>query len=423
MNSKRSLATLIVILLVVAIVGYFALNGFTVGKYIISPLPKAIKQGLDLTGGVSAVYQASDLDDPNLEENLASAVAVFRTRLDAEGFTEATISQSGERIRIEIPVNETNNIQDPNEITAYLTATARVMFVAPTGSLIFEGKDMEEVEAVYNNSTGEYNVRFKLYPEAANAFAEATTKFVGQTISIFLDETMISRPTVESTIAGGEGYITGNFTAESAQQLANQIRSGVMPLELDEIEVRSISATLGDQALERGVLAGIIGIALVMLFMLLAYRMCGLVADIALVIYLILVFFAMATIESVQLTLPGIAGIILAVGMAVDANVIIFERINEELQNGKSMRTAAQAGFNRAFSAILDSNITTIIAAIVLLILGTGSIKGFAYTLLIGIVASFFTAVLITRGLFKLFININSNPKLYSRSSKKRGAE
>ncbi|MGI6192576.1 MAG: protein translocase subunit SecD, partial [Christensenellales bacterium] len=229
------------------------------------------------------------------------------------------------------------------------------------------------------------------------------------------DDEVISTARVSSAITTGSGQITGGFDYESASRLANQIRSGVIPIDMAEIEVRSISATLGEGALSNSILAGIIGVILVMVFMIVMYKLSGVVADIALAVYILLVFFALATVPGVQLTLPGIAGIVLAIGMAVDANVIIFERMREEVVAGRSMKNACQNGFKRAFSAILDSNVTTIIAAVVLLYFGSGTIQSFAVTLLIGIIASFVTAVFVSRGLLKLFINITDKPALYCR--------
>lgn len=414
---KKSIVWLSVILVALCAFGFLALNGMTIGRVTVKPLASAIKQGLDLTGGVSAVYEAADINDPDLQENLGAVMAVFRTRLDAEGFTEATVTQQGtSRIRIEIPINKSQQIEDPNEITSYLVATAKVTFVDNDGNAMFEGKDMVDVGVVMEKS-GEYAVAFELNEAAAKTFAKVTSEYVGtsKTISIKLDEEVISKARVSSAITSGKGEITGGFDYESASRLANQIRSGVIPIEMNEIEVRSISATLGEGALSNSIVAGIIGVILVMAFMIAVYKMAGVVADIALAIYILLVFFALATVPGVQLTLPGIAGIVLAVGMAVDANVIIFERIREEVKAGRSMKTACENGFKRAFSAILDSNVTTIIAAVVLLYFGSGTIQSFATTLLIGIIASFVTAVVVSRGILKLFINISDKPALYCR--------
>lgn len=225
---------------------------------------------------------------------------------------------------------------------------------------------------------------------------------------------------MESVIPNGEGQITGNFTQEGATELAMQIESGALPLDMTEIEVRSVSASLGDQALQNGILAGIIGVIILFIYMIVFYRLPGLVADIALVGYISITLFLISLFE-IQLTLPGIAGIILGIGMAVDANVVIFERFKEEVRAGKSLRASLKAGFSKAFRAIADANVTTIIAAIVLAIFGTGSIKGFAYTLIISIVVSMFSAIVITRFLLTRIVNLNiKNMALYVRLGGKK---
>jgi preprotein translocase subunit SecD len=231
---------------------------------------------------------------------------------------------------------------------------------------------------------------------------------VGQIISIKLDGESISDPRVNTAIVGGKGYIEGMADIEEAKNLAIKIESGALPVELKQLEARTIGATLGANALDTGITAGIIGIAAVLLFMLLYYRLPGLVADLALVAYLLIVLFIIV-VANITLTLPGFAGIILSVGMAVDANVIIFERIKEERRTGKTLRAAMDAGFHKAFSAIIDSNITTLIAAVVLLIFGTGPIQGFAKTLMIGILVSMFSALVVTRWLLRKIINLKIN--------------
>ena len=339
---------------------------------------------------------------------------VFRNRLDAKGFTEATIVRQGtDRIRVEIPINETSDTTDPNEISMFIGKPAKLELIDPNGNVIIEGKDIVSAQLQFNEN--EPVVGFKLQPEGAKAFAEATTEFQGQVITIELDGQVISAPTVNTPILAGEGIIEGGFTQDSARDLALQIESGALPIELEEIEVRSISASLGVDALSKSILAGAIGIAVLLLFMLIYYRLPGLVANMALIVYMLIVLILIATIPGVQLTLPGIAGIILGIGMAVDANVIIFERFKEELRTGKTLRSSLNSGFSKAFSAIIDANITTVIAAIVLMIFGTGPIKGFAYTLTIGIVTSMFTALVVTRLLLKLIMGLNiKNKKFYT---------
>ena len=283
----------------------------------------------------------------------------------------------------------------------------------------------EALEVARGNAemNGLENVRFEahncfdhlreLTDEGAKIFAEATAANLGKTISITLDGETISRATVNTVIAGGNGEITGNFTADEAKNLATLILSGALPLNLTQLEVSAISATLGVEALDRAIQAGIIGVALVMLFMLFRYRLCGLVADIALTIYIMIVVLLLA-LTGAQLTLPGVAGIILGIGMAVDANVVIFERIREEVKNGRPIGSAVRKGFSNALSAIIDSNVTTIIAAVVLYAFGTGSVRGFALTLGIGVATSLVTAVFVTHKLLDIFADLGiKNQKLY----------
>jgi protein-export membrane protein SecD len=235
-------------------------------------------------------------------------------------------------------------------------------------------------------------------------------------ISIRLDDDSISEPTVQSIISDGRGIISGMEDDDAARTLANLIISGALSVELTLSEMNAISATLGEEAIGNSVIAGIVGIILVMLLMLIVYRLPGLIADMALCIYILIVFYAVALIGGIQLTLPGIAGILLGVGMAVDANVIIFERFREELKQGRPLDSAVERGFKNALRAIIDSNVTTVIAGLVLMNYGTGPIKGFAITLVIGIVVSMFTAVLVTRFLLKQVVRLNrTNLTLYSR--------
>ena len=247
-------------------------------------------------------------------------------------------------------------------------------------------------------------------------------KPIGRRWRVELDGEVISAPKVNQAITGGQGYIEGNFTAESAQQLAMLIQSGALPLDIEQIEVRTISATLGEDALSTSMTAAVIGVLLVIVFMLVIYRLPGVMASLALLIYILIDLFLLAVIPGVQLTLPGIAGIVLSIGMAVDANVIIFERMKEEMRAGKTVRASVESGFKRAFSAILDSNITTIIAGLVLMIFGAGTIKGFAITLTIGVVCSMFTAVVVTRFLLRQMVGLNfTNHRLYGVRDAKEG--
>lgn len=431
----RNVVILLLVALIIASCAFVVVNGFTYGEQgenTFSPL-RSIKMGLDLTGGVYIVYEAADPSVEDLDTKLNGAMDIFRTRLDSRGFTEATITKQGtDKIRVEIPINSTSEITDPSEVISFISEPAELKFLKPDGTVIMEGSDITKAEPMMqqadSTSASQYIVSFEMSDEGAKAFEEATTELAevyaaGNSseayITITLDGNVISQASVTKAISGGSAIIEGNFTQQEVQDLAMQIESGALPLTLNVTEQRSISATLGDEALDNGILAGIIGMCILMVFMIVMYRVPGVMADIALIAYITLVLFALALFE-IQLTLPGIAGIILGIGMAVDANVIIFARFKEEHYAGKSIRASLKSGFSKAASAIIDGNVTTIIAAVVLGIFGTGSIKGFAYTLGISIVVSMISALLITQILMKLLTNIAPNgEKMYMAPLKK----
>lgn len=406
----RAVISLVAIVVVVAVCAYLGLLGFGKGTMInyLKPWGDAISLGLDLRGGVYTVYQAEDNGDPDFDTKMESTVSILTSRLTRQGFTEATVTRQGsDRIRVEIP-----NVSDPNQILTIIGTPAQLYFVDEDGNNLMEGSMVKNAQAAQDQD-GKPCIAFELTDEGAKIFAEATAANLGKTISITLDGETISRATVNTVIAGGKGEITGNFTADEAKNLATLILSGALPLNLTQLEVSAISATLGVEALDRAIQAGVIGVILVMLFMLFRYRLCGLVADIALTIYIMIVVLLLA-LTGAQLTLPGVAGIILGIGMAVDANVVIFERIREEVKVGRPIGSAVRKGFSNALSAIIDSNVTTIIAAVVLYAFGTGSVRGFALTLGIGVATSLFTAVFVTHKLLDIFADMGiKNQKLY----------
>ena len=406
----RAVISLVAIVVVVAVCAYLGLFGFGKGTMInyLKPWGDAISLGLDLRGGVYTVYQAEDNGDPDFDTKMESTVSILTSRLTRQGFTEATVTRQGsDRIRVEIP-----NVSDPNQILTIIGTPAQLYFVDEDGNNLMEGSMVKNAQAAQDQD-GKPCIAFELTDEGAKIFAEATAANLGKTISITLDGETISRATVNTVIAGGKGEITGNFTEDEAKNLATLILSGALPLNLTQLEVSAISATLGVEALDRAIQAGVIGVILVMLFMLFRYRLCGLVADIALTIYIMIVVLLLA-LTGAQLTLPGVAGIILGIGMAVDANVVIFERIREEVKVGRPIGSAVRKGFSNALSAIIDSNVTTIIAAVVLYAFGTGSVRGFALTLGIGVATSLFTAVFVTHKLLDIFADMGiKNQKLY----------
>ena len=418
---SKSIAKFSIVFIIIALLAYIAAFGIQIGdKQIYKALDPehGIKRGIDLAGGSEIVFEP-DTDKKVTDEQLDSAQEVLRTRLTSLGYTEAVVSKQGsDRIRVEIP-----SVDNPEEAVDILGATAKLSFVDYEGNEILTGEDVESAKAAYDvvdsNGSKAYIVKLKFNSEGTKKFAEATAKISQYTdgnnfIAIMLDDKTVSSPSVKQAIDSDECYIEGaDFDQNNTATLASQIQAGQLPFSLTPVDMKSIGATLGENALDSSLLAAGIGLIIVMLFMIIMYRMCGLVASIALIGYVAIVALILGGFR-INLTLPGIAGVILTIGTAVDANVIIFERVKEELSNGKTIRAAVDAGFNRAFTAILDSNVTTVIAAVVLWIFGTGTIKGFAITLFIGTIASMFTAIFVTRFLLRQLMGFNlKNPKLY----------
>jgi len=403
---SKSLLVFAALVLLISLFAYIAFYGLNIGKYEILPVQKMIKLGLDLRGGATVLLEAKDNpNDPITDEKMTRAVATIRQRIDALGVAEPVITKVG-RDRIEVQLPE---IQDPQRALELIGQTAQLEFVEEeTKTVILTGNDIKKAEAQYSQSgTGmgqEPVVAFELTPAGAKKFAEATKKNIGKVIGIYLDKKPISLPTVNSEIPNGKGIITGSATMEEAGDLATLIRAGALPVQLETLSVTAVGPQLGANSFEQSITAGQIGIILVFLFMIFYYRIPGAIADITLVLYLTLTLFALAAMKA-TLTLPGIAGLVLSVGMAVDANVVIYERIKDELKLGKTLRAGIESGFRRAFLTIFDSNLTTIIACVILFYFGAGPIKGFAVTLIVGVILSMFTAITVTRLLMKLLTN------------------
>ena len=376
----------------------------------------AINKGLDLVGGSSITFKAlpdESVEDFDMDAALTKVETILRDRLDSLSYSEATIARVGDdQIRVEIP-----GISDPNAASETLGSTAKLEFKDADGNVIFEGDRVKGAVAnfgpVGNSMASEHHVVLEFTADGQNEFAKATAaaaarKSEGKNyIDIELDGRNISHASVDQTINNSTCTISGGFTQEAAIELAGLIDSGNLPVELEEIDLRHVGATLGSDALSTSLMAGAIGIALVMLFMLLVYRLPGFISVIALVSY-IAIFAVLVVGFRVNLSLPGIAGIILTIGMAVDANVIIYERVKEELAAGKTVRSAVKNGFKGATSAIVDSNVTTIIAAVVLVVLGSGAVYGFGITLLIGTLVSMFTSLVVTRILLVSLANMGA---------------
>lgn len=368
------------------------------------------------------VIDESATDEENAsgvtDEMLDAVVAVLNQRVTAAGYTEATVTKIGDknRVRVDIP-----DVADPEEAIKLVGATAQLSFIDSEGNVVLTGQQVRsaKMENQQNPTTGAVQpvVALKLDDSARAAFADATERMAAKAsgenyIMIVLDNTVISMPSVSERIDSTECVITGP-DAEEAKMIANLISSGNLPCALDVVETRSVGATLGADAFAQAMKAGLIGIILVMLFMILMYQLPGLVSAIALVAYIAITVLCVVGFR-INLSLPGIAGIFLTIGMAVDANVIIFERIREELNGGKSVRAAVKSGFNRAFAAIVDSNVTTLIAAVVLWKFGTGAIQGFAITLLLGVIISFVSALFITKVLLNALVGMGvTNIKLF----------
>ena len=427
---KKSILSFVAVLLVIVLLCCTAVFGLTVGPIQIPNVldeENGIRRGLDLVGGSSITFEAQLPDGyntANLQSDMNSVQAMMTKRLDSLGYTEATVELVGDtRIKVDIPA-----ISDPQEAVDVLGATAQLQFLNADGEVILGGSDIKSASAGYGkiNQTSvaeEHYVNVEFTDEAAEKWTEAT-KLAAQAedgenyIKIVMDDETLSSPSVsseyaETGITGGGCIISGNFDADSARTLAEQINIGQLPFTLEEVSMSAVGPSLGEKALSTSLMAGGIGILLVMVFMIVMYRVPGIVASIALLFYTALDA-VILTVAHVNLSLPGIAGIILSIGMAVDANVIIFERIKDELRNGKTVRAAIDSGFSRAWTAIIDSNITTIIAAVVLYFFGSGTVVGFAITFGIGVVLSMFTAVTVTRFLLRRIVDFNiRNPKLY----------
>lgn len=415
---KKSKAAVILAVILAAFVGlaYYAsiiLSSTGIGEDMSIPL------GLDLSGGVSITYQVVD-ENPSAED-MSDTIYKLQKRVDSYS-TEASVYQVGDdRITVEIP-----GVQDANQILEDLGNPGSLEFQMPDGTVFMTGDMVEDAQGAtttdrYGNK--QYIVSLKLTDEGAKIFGEVTSENIGKNLPIVYDGETISYPRVQSAITGGEAQITGMSTFEEADNLATQIRIGSLSLQLSELESSVVGAQLGSQAIASSLKAGAIGLAIVMVFMIVMYAVPGIAASLALAIYTTLVI-ATLYLFDITLTLPGIAGIILGIGMAVDANVIVFARIREEIATGKSVQTSMKIGFQKAMSAILDGNITTLIASVVLMALGSGTVKGFAYTLMIGIILSLFTAMVVTRYiLYSLYALGLKSEKLYGRAKERKSID
>ena len=395
----RSTILFILTLIVIVSFAFAGAKGFEIAGWEFKSFNKAITKGLDLQGGVSVLMEIQDENVTN--EDLEKTRQLIDLRVNKLGVAETSVSVEGDRrIRVEIPGE-----YDSKNLVDSLAKTGNLTFKDSEGNEVLNGKDVAEASVMMDSTSGKPVVSLKLNDEGTKKFAEATTNNLNKTISIYMDDEVISSPKVNSVITDGNAIIEGSSSVEEAQNLAGLINAGALPVTVKAISIENVGAQLGAEALPNAVKAGLIGIAIIFLFMIAYYRIPGIIASIALTLYVCLVLLIFAE-AGVALTLPGIAAFLLTVGMAVDANVLIFERVREELKNGMSVKAAVDKGFNNALSSIIDSNVTTIIAALVLYFIGTGSVKGFAVTLMIGIVVSMFTAVVVTKTLIKWAVNM-----------------
>lgn len=406
----------LVLIFLVTIASYYVI-------FIKEPINKSIKLGLDLQSGTHLLLELTPPEGKIVTpDDLDRVVNVLRKRTDEFGTTEPIIQKFGtNRIIVDLP-SETNTKRAEEIVTrnAFLEFKEQVINTETkqlewktvlTGAALL--KALPE-PAGSKGGSGDYQVKFSMTKEGGQEFAKVTERNLHKPIAIYLDGKEISAPVVQSVIAGGEGVITGGFTVDQATDLARYLQAGALPIPLKVVESQTVSATLGREALIKSIWAGVIGLAMVIVFMIFFYRLPGLLANIALVIYALIVL-AFVVITKSTLTLPGIAGFILSIGMAVDANILIFERLKEELWSGKAINKAVEIGFKRALSSILDSHATTVVGAWALFYFGSSSVKGFGFTLAFGTIFSFITAVYITRALTDFFLchNMALNKKLF----------
>lgn len=363
--------------------------------------------GLDLKGGVHVVLEADESAGTVTNENMVGVVSIIERRINALGVSEPLIQRQGaRRVIIELP-----GIHDQQQAIDTVGKTALLEFKDPYGNTVLDGSLLKTVQ-LGTDRYGRPAIDLEFDKEGVQLFAQLTSRYQGQTTKIILDGELLQEVMIREPILEGKAQITGNFTMEEARHMVVLLQEGSLPVPMKIMEIRNVGPTLGQDSIQRSFRAGIVGVILVLLYMLAYYKLPGFVADLALLVYLVILLGVLSAINAV-LTLPGIAGIILSIGMAVDANVLIFERIREELGEGKRLTSAIEVGFDRAFKTILDSNITTLITAVVLFYVGSGSVRGFAVTLGVGILTSMFTAVVVTKAI--LNIMVESRPELMAK--------
>ena len=430
MSKKKSIIVLSLVAVFIILMAVFAVVDFPIGNtvYDYHGYAKTIKLGLDMSGGVSAVFNVIEDGRPDLDVRIDGTVASLQELLVSKGYTEATVtkgtnSNGMNTIRVEVP-----DVDDPETVLSLIGRPATLEFKlekSDTAEAIIIGSEHLETAYVTTDDNSAYAVGLKFNDEGTKVFSDMTSANVGKSTYIYINGELYTTVNINSAITNGSAIITSQagYSFEEAKDFATRLQSGTFGVKLQQAEVRSISPTLGANAVRNALIAGVIGIALIFVFLAVVYRGMGLAADVALCIYIVLLLWFSALLPWVQLTLPGIAGLLLSIGMAVDGNVIIFERIREEYRGtSKPIKSAVKAGFKRSIAAIIDGNVTTLIGAIVLWAVGSAAIQGFAVTLFIGIILSMFTSLLITRLVLNAFLPLTAkldkkhkglNEKLY----------
>lgn len=419
MKKKKAIRNYVLICIVAILGLVLTIFSFDIPftTYTFNGFAKSVQLGLDLKGGVMAVYdcEESSESEGSLEEQIDATITRLTDLISAD-YPEATIVKQGDnQIRIEVP-----DVDDPDEVLGLIGEPAELEFKkeeSDTAEAVLTGKHIKSAEYQYDSQNNEHGVSITFTTEGATLFHTLTSELSGNQspLYIYLGGKLFSSPTVKETIAGGTTFISGGMSTQAeAEAYATKILSGTYSVSLSLSEKNVVTATLGENALLLSIIAGLVGLALIFVFMYVIYKHLGLIANLSLIFYTIILMFLLAVLPFIQLTLPGIAGIILGLGMAIDGNIVIFERIKDETKSGKKIPASVKSGFKRASVAVLDGNITTIIAALVLAWLGTGAIRGFAYTLLISMVVSMFTTLVLSRVFINWALNINStNYKRY----------
>ena len=416
---KDNVIKLIISIVLIVVIAYLSIFGLKIGDKTIIKSIKEIKTGLDISGGVTIVYQANADDGTEIsQEDLKKSETVIKKRLEAKNIFDYIVRSdvSTSQIYVEIPANTDDTSKDPLSAVEGLDKTAKIEFRDPDGNVLLAGDDIKSAkyseDPIDNTGLPSPHVVLTFSDEGTKKFAEATANLVGKTLSIYLDDEEITAPVVNEKIESSTAIITmgtGTYSEKKtqAEEYAMLIDSGTLPFNLSVVSKEYVGPYVGQKALEVSIEAGIVALIIICLVMIVCYRLPGVVSSIALIAYVAIVLLIMSS-TGISLTLPGIAGLILSAGMAVDANVIIFERFKEELRNKLSPTKAFEKSFKAAMAAVVDGNVTTFAVAILLYIFGTGPVKGFGIVLAVGVVVSLFTAVVVTKFILKQILPLGA---------------